>query len=130
MKDILAAVRTSKKLVEELNRIRSDYGRDIDKYSRKFEVSGKFDWYYGSYGNSSVYKVGAIRNVNKDIVNKVLTNYINSNFDEVVKLIASAHKDVAIRNLPKVKEQLNTLNEIIKLGEQEWKTDTKDWNTI
>ena len=117
MKEILTAIKTNKALINELTKTKENYGNNIDKYSRKINVSGTFDWYYGSYGSSSIHKVPAIRYIRQNLVNKVLTEYINNNFDEVVTLIAKAHMDIVKINKPKVQEQLDMLNEIIELGD-------------
>jgi hypothetical protein len=112
----LVLLKTAKDLLLELEKKQDDYGSSIDKYYRKIGVSASFEWKYGSYGSSSVYDVKSIRNINKDIMNKVVNDFINKNFDEVVKLISDAHKVQATKDIDEILKQKEDIEEILLLA--------------
>jgi len=112
----LIKLRTARDLVAELEKSKDSYGKSIDKYSRKIEVSAKFSWYYGSYGNSSVYDVPSLRNLNSNLVNKAVNNFLAQHFSEVVKLIAKEHEKAACSNLDSLIKQKENIEEILNLA--------------
>jgi len=112
----LILLQTAKALVAELDKTKDSYGHQIDKYQRKIEVSAKFSWYYGSYGNSSVYDVPSLRNLEQALVNKAVNNFLTQHFDEVVRLIAKEHEKAACTNLDSLIKQKENIEEILKLA--------------
>ena len=106
----LSNIEMSKKILSEIEKTKSDYGKNIDKYDRSIYVEKiRFNWYYGSYGSSSVYDV--IHNYfDKELVNKAISSYLTKNFEDVMKEVANAYLNQA----KDAKQELVSQKEIIE----------------
>ena len=111
VENALDNIQMSKKILSEIEKTKAnDYGTNIDKYARNIVAEKiSFNWYYGSYGSSSVYDI-LHNQFNQQLVNKAISSYLTKNFKDVMKEISNAYLDEA----RKAKQNLVSQKEIIE----------------
>lgn len=110
VENALNNIQMSKKILSEIEKTKNNYGTNIDKYDRNIVAEKiSFNWYYGSYGSSSVYDI-LHNQFNKELVNKAISSYLTKNFKEVMKEISNAYLNEA----KAAKQNLVSQKEIIE----------------
>jgi hypothetical protein len=103
----------AKKIRIEKEKIQSDYGKNVDKYARNVVIkSMNFNWYKGSFGNSSVYNI-LHDQFDHQTVCDAASSFMTQNFELFMEHLAIHHESLAKKEMDKLLKQKEEIENCI-----------------